>query len=156
MNAFPATENVTEPSVALRSEVLGDITVPEETIFDFPFGVYGFEEARRFALLPAERDGMYWLQSLDFSALTFLLVDPFKWVEGYNVDLPDSELVSLAPADAADVAVLAIVTLPRAAGDSPTANLQGPVALNVRKRVGRQVVIQDSPFDVRHPVVLGD
>lgn len=154
MNAFPATDSGTDAGQTVTSELLGEIQVPEESLFDFPQGLYGFEDARRFALLPAERDGLFWLQSVDFSALAFLLADPFRWVENYNVDLPDAELVSLAPADASDVAVLAIVTLPRNSVEKPTANLQGPVTLNVRKRVGRQIVIQDSVYDTRHELDL--
>lgn len=154
MNAFPATDTTDATVLDVRSELLGEIRVPPESIYQFPQGLYGFEQATRFALLPAERPGLFWLQSLDFSALAFLMADPFQWVAEYSVDFPDSELVSLAPADASDVAVLAIVTLPRDSADVPTANLQGPVALNVRKRVGRQVVIQDSGFDVRHPLDL--
>lgn len=154
MNAFPATDSGTEARVTVASELLGEIQVPQESVFQFPQGLYGFEDAHSFVLLPAERNGLFWLQSMDFSALAFLLVDPFHWVENYNVDLPDAELVSLAPADAADVAVLAIVTLPRNSHEHPTANLQGPVALNVRKRVGRQIVLQDSVYNTRHELDL--
>ena len=154
MNMPMAAQADDTTDVQLRSELLGDLEVSENSVFDFPDGLFGFEDAHGFVLLAAERDGFYWLQSLEFSALTFLLADPFAWVDGYSVDLPDCELASLAPADAADLAVLAIVTLPRTAEECPTVNLQGPVALNVRKRVGRQVVIQDSEFDVRHPLDL--
>lgn len=154
MNAFPATDSGADTTVTVTSELLGEVQVPEESVFDFPHGLYGFEDARRFVLLPAEREGLFWLQSMDFTALAFLLADPFRWVEDYNVDLPDAELVALAPADAADVAVLAIVTLPRNSEEQPTANLQGPVTLNVRKRVGRQIVIQDSVYDIRHELDL--
>lgn len=154
MNAFPATDPDTEARRTVSSELLGEIRVPEESVFHFPQGLYGFEDARSFVLIPAGREGLFWLQSADFSALAFLLVDPFRWVDNYNVDLPDAELVSLAPADAGDVAVLAIVTLPRNSEERPTANLQGPVTLNVRKRVGRQIVIQDSVYDTRHELDL--
>ena len=157
MNVTLATETDDGAQVQLRSEILGELQVPEVNVFRFPNGLFGFEDAHDFVLLPAEREGLFWLQSMDFSALAFLLADPFRWVQGYSVDFPDCELASLAPAEAADLAVLAIVTLPRDAGELPTVNLQGPVALNVRKRVGRQVVIQDSEFDVRHPLdLMGD
>jgi flagellar assembly factor FliW len=155
MNVIPVAEASNGPEIQFRSELLGEMSLPENVLFTFPDGLYGFEEAHRFVLVPAERDGLYWLQSVDFSALTFLVADPFHWVEGYSVELPDTELASLAPADASDVAVLVIVTLPRSADECPTANMQGPVAFNMRKRVGRQLVVQESDYDTRHPLDLG-
>lgn len=154
MSLTLATESHDAPRVNLHSEILGEIVVPEASLFTFPHGLYGFEDAHRFVLIPAEREGLFWLQSAEFTALTFLLADPFHFVEGYSMEIPDAELASLAPADASDVALLAIVTLPRTAEEYPSANLQGPVALNVRKRMGRQVVIQDSGYDTRHPLDL--
>ena len=154
MNAPLAAEATNDPQLSIRSELLGEMEVPEESLFHFPEGLFGFEDAHGFVLLPAEREGLYWLQSQEFSALTFLMADPFAFVQGFSVDLPDSELAAVEPADAADLAVLAIVTLPRTAEECPTINLQGPVALNVRMRVGKQLVVQDSEYDVRHPFDL--
>lgn len=154
MNAPLAAEATSDSRVSIRSELLGEMEVPEESLFRFPDGLFGFEDAHGFILIPAERDGLFWLQSQEFSALTFLMADPFAFVDGFSVDLPDCELAALAPADATDLAVLGIVTLPRTSEDCPTVNLQGPVALNVRRRVGKQVVVQDSEYDVQHPLDL--
>lgn len=137
----------------VASKVLGPVRVAAEQVFSFPAGVYGFPQARRFALLPASRDGFFWLQSLEFDALTFLLVDPFRFVDGYAVDLPPDAVEHLAAHEASDVVVLGIVTLPREEGQSPTVNLQGPVALNLRTLRGVQAVV-DSPFGIRHPLPL--
>jgi len=156
MNATTATDatNDNDAPVSVRSDLLGEIQAPESTLYHFPQGLYGFEDAHHFALLPAERDGLFWLQSLDFTALAFLLADPFRWVENYNVELPDADLAPVAPATPADLAVLAIVTLPGDSDTMPTANLQGPVCLNVRERVGRQIVIQESEYDTRYALDL--
>jgi len=140
--------------VQVESALLGHLTVSESQIFQFDLGLLGFPEARRFALIPTRRSGTFWLQSADFEALAFLVADPFRVVEGYAVDLGAAELGTLAPREACDVLVLSILTLPRSPGDPTTANLQGPVALNLRQRMGRQVVLQDSPWGVRHPVTL--
>ena len=111
-------------------------------------------DAHRFVLIPAERPGVYWLQSVEFSALTFLLADPFEWAQDYSVELADDEMGSLAPADPSDLAVLGIITLPARPDELPTMNLQGPLAFNVRKRTGRQLVLQDDEYGVRFPVDL--
>lgn len=154
MNALVATEAAESPQVTLHSELFGPMSVPEIQVFTFPDGLYGFPDAHRFVLIPAERPGVYWLQSVEFSALTFLLADPFEWAQDYSVELADDEMGSLAPADPSDLAVLGIITLPARPDELPTMNLQGPLAFNVRKRTGRQLVLQDDEYGVRFPVDL--
>lgn len=141
--------------VVVDSKVLGRLEVLTSQIYTFPQELYGFPDARAFALVPAEREGFFWLQSLDFEALTFLLIDPFLYVEGYSVDIGSDELGELGSEDAADLLVLAILTLPREQGEDATVNLQGPVVLNIRRQLGKQVVVE-SPFGIRHPVSMND
>lgn len=76
MNALPAADMQTTPMLSIQSELLGVIEIAEESVIDFPQGLFGFPEAHGFVVLPAERDGFYWLQSLEFSALTFMALDP--------------------------------------------------------------------------------
>lgn len=155
MPKLAATPTVTEPTVEVvfESKLLGPLAVPEHQICDFHQGLFGFPEAHRFALLPAEREAFFWLQSQEFEALTFLLIDPFAFVEGYSVDLGPKDIGELMPEDASEIAVLAILTLPNEPGGSATANLQGPLALNHNKRIGKQLALE-SPYGIRFPVDL--
>ena len=155
MHRLAAAPTGSEPvdDVVFESKLLGPLAVPEHQIFNFHQGLFGFPEAHRFALLPAERDGLFWLQSQEFEALTFLLIDPFACVEGYAVDLGPKDIGELMPEDASEIAVLAILTLPGKRGETATANLQGPLALNHKKRVGKQLALE-SPYGIRFPVEL--
>lgn len=135
----------------VESQLLGPLSVPTQQVYSFDNGIYGFPNATQFALLPAERDGFYWLQSLDLAALTFLLVDPFQFVEDYSVELDSAELSDFLPEAESDVVVLTTLTLPKEEGDQATTNLQGPIALNLHAKRGKQVVIE-SPFGIRHPI----
>lgn len=150
----PALARDPHLTMHLRSDLLGDLEVAEDQLIDFPRGIFGFPECRRFALLPGSVDGTFWIQSVEHATLALFLVDPFVFVPGFVVDLPGADLSDLRATQDGDVAVLCIVTLPRSTADTPTANLQGPIALNPRARVGRQIVIADSPWGVRHPVEL--
>lgn len=154
MNASAALLRPADTGVPVRSSLLGDLEVPESQVFTFERGILGFPEANSFALVPARPPGLFWLQSLDFEALTFLLADPFPLVDGYALELSAAEFTADVAAAPSQVLVLAIVTLPREPGHPATANLQGPLAFHLEGRVGRQVVLQDSPFGVRHPVEL--
>lgn len=137
--------------VEFTSELLGRQTVPTDRIFRFPSGLVGLPECRTFALLPG-RPGLYWLQSLEHAALTFLLADPFLWVDDFQLEL-DVPTLPTHPGEEG-LAVLAIVTLPRDPGGSATLNLQGPLLLSFTEGTGRQIVLPRSPWGIRHPVDL--
>ncbi len=70
-----------------------------------------------------------------------------------SVELDTGELAEPAPNDPSEILVLAILTLPQAQGEPATANLHGPVALNVVVRRGRQIALE-SAYGLRHPVDL--
>ena len=144
--ATPATPLATDYMV--RSDLLGTFTIRPESAIEFPVGLLGFEEYRRFAFVRAGTDTVFWLQSLDSSGLVFLLVDPFVHFANYVVDVPTADALELGARDASDIAVLGIVTLPQAGG-RPTANLQGPVVLNPRTRRAKQIVCSDADYGVR-------
>lgn len=154
MNAATAMIDSEMTETVVESTLLGTITVHADQVFKFERGILGFPDTRTFALVRANGEGMFWLQSTEFEALTFLLVDPFRYVEEYSVDLGPQDLGELNPDDASEMLVLSIMTLPRKKGDTATVNLQGPIALNLAMMRGRQVVLQDSPYGVRHPVQL--
>jgi flagellar assembly factor FliW len=140
----------------VHSELLGTFTIPAGSAIDFPSGLLGFPECHRFALVRAGTDAVYWLQSLDVASLVFLLVDPFMHFADYSVDIPPADAAELSATDPADMAVFAIVTLPESNTPDarPTANLQGPVAINLRLRRGMQIVCADADYGVRRPFDL--
>ncbi len=139
------------PPVDLSSELLGPLSVRAERVFHFPAGLVGLPECRDFALLDG-RPGLFWLQSLEHAALTFLLADPFAWVEGFHLELDLPPVPGRAPED--ELAVLAIVTLPRDPGAAATLNLQGPLLLSFSDGTGRQLVLPRSAWGIRHPIDL--
>ncbi|HEU4628456.1 MAG TPA: flagellar assembly protein FliW [Gemmatimonadaceae bacterium] len=152
--ALALVDDVPAAGLTVASDLLGALTVGAESVYTFPAGMYGFPECRRFALVPAGREGLFWLQSLEHATLIFLLADPFHFFPDYAVELSAGDRAELRVAEAADVAVLCVVTLPRTRGEAPTANVQGPVALNVTAQVGRQLALGAPGLDVRRPLPL--
>lgn len=144
--AFPMPSMIT-----VASDILGTLSVDSTSVLTFPRGLLGFPECRSFVLLPSERADVYWLQSLDYSSLAFLLVDPFIFFEGYTLDLAATDVHAASPDE---VSVLAIVTLPAAPGEPPTANLQGPVVIHTRLSEGTQVVLAESSYGIRESFAL--
>lgn len=136
-------------TVVIDSDLLGPLSVESDQLMHFPEGLLGFPENREFVLVPAQRPGTYWLQATRHASLAFLVIDPFVHFPDYVVELTEPEVRDLEATDQADVAILAIVTLPATEGDPATANLQGPLAFNLSRGIARQVVLRDTDAGVR-------
>ena len=150
--ALPVSESAS--LVEVDSLVLGQLQIPASSVFHFANGLHGFETYTEFALLPAAREGLFWLQALANRDVVFLLIDPFVALPGFEVDLGVTERASLQLDNPMDVLVLAIVTLPAGNDSAPTANFRGPIVLNARVRVASQVMSAVQGHEVRTPVDL--
>lgn len=148
------TASTVEPSVLpVHSELLGTLPVPSDQVVEFSEGLYGFPEARRFALLPTPREGLFWLQSVEHSALVFLLVDPFPVFPHYHLELTDADKSRLGTGSGEDILVLSIVTMGDA-GQPCTANLHAPLLFNARLGQAHQSIRTDDGFSMREAFAL--
>ncbi|MCZ6678165.1 MAG: flagellar assembly protein FliW [Candidatus Poribacteria bacterium] len=137
----------------VRTTRFGQITVEESGVITLPAGILGFVDRKRYTFIEVdEYVPLKWFQSLDESWLAFVLVDPDEFLEEYDVQI-DSECASeLDLSSQEDARVYVIVTASERAPDA-TANLQAPIILNPTKQLAKQVILMNSPYSVRHPVL---
>ena len=146
---------VSAPACAPSSVVtrlFGTLHIQEEELLDFRDGLLGFSLCKRWLLIEGKKPGTSWLQSADHGGLAFMLIDPFLAFDGYTAHLGPSEIEQLDARDPAQIAVFAIVTLPSTDTPELTANLRGPVVINVRARRGAQIVASEGTWSVRQPL----
>ena len=136
----------------VETKTMGTVTVDENQIITFPNGLYGFEEYHRYAILEAEYQPFYWLQSLDETNLAFIIVDPFLIISDYELDIDDRTLCEIGIDSPGDVILFSIITIP-ADGSAVTANLQGPVVINRKNRLALQVILSDSKWTTKHNII---
>lgn len=139
---------------SVSSLVLGDLEVSEHVLMTFDTPLWGFPNHHEYALLPAARNGLWWLQSTLDAGVTFLLADPFVLDSSYGVDLGDTERAALHINEPADAFGLVMLTLPADGSSGATANFRAPLVFNLARRVGMQVVSRDDAHDLRQPVTL--
>jgi flagellar assembly factor FliW len=127
--------------------------VQDDFIISFPEGLLGYQQHTSFALLePKDGYPLKFLQSMVDPGISFTCMDAASVKLDYEVPLAPADAEALALHAQEDAMVLLIVTVP---GDDPrrtTANLAGPLVLNVRTRTGRQVVLDSSVYPLQHPV----
>jgi len=138
--------------INIETRDFGAIEVKEEDIYDFPNGLYAFEDNKKFALLSPLGEGVYpmWLQSVDDPALCFIVFNPVLIDGGFTVVLADNErqLLGLGSDDNATALVIAKVP---ADYKHTTVNMKSPIVINKADRKAIQVILPlDYPF--RMPV----
>jgi len=135
----------------LNTKNFGQLDIHEEQIISFPEGIPGFEEERQFVIVnnEDEQNPFHWLQSVNNPNLAFVIVNPFIIFSDYTIDLPETVQDRLKIKDEKDVAVYSIVVVPEDI-KKMTANLLGPIIINVRERLGKQVILNDSRYTTKH------
>lgn len=131
----------TLPSVVLETSRFGELLIAPETVITITDGIPGFTDFTNFVLLEVSpEEPLYWLQSIDDGELAFLSCVPFAYFPDYELELGDDDEAALAVEDPADLLVLSLLTVDRE-NNSVTANLLGPIVVNQRARLARQVVM---------------
>ena len=137
----------------------GIVHAREDQVIDVPSGILGFPEDRRYILFNhQEGSPFWWFQSLDHGALAFVLIDPFLIKPDYELQMsPEDTLLLQFDKDEgglSKIQPMAIVSISREEPRVITANLLGPVVINLMKRVAKQVVLDRQNYSHRFPVPL--
>jgi flagellar assembly factor FliW len=133
----------------LETRQFGPLEVEPASILNFPSGLLGFEELKRFVLLERpEIAPLEWLQSVENPQIVFTVIDPTVVFENYLPDLSPEDYEALGISDGEPVKVRVLVTVPKDPADM-TANLLGPLVISTAQGKGRQVVLVNSEYPVR-------
>ncbi len=128
----------------------GWVEIRKDEIITFPKGLLGFQEYKKFVLLPTrDNSPLFWLQSVQEPDLAFVVTEPWVFVEDYSFHLPEKNKKELKLAVDDNIRTLCIAVVPEKIEDM-TLNLKGPLIINIQKRLGQQVVIAQE-YSARHP-----
>jgi len=132
---------------------LGDITFLPTDIYTFPLGLIGFPELQSFALIEAKKEApFWWLQSLDDPTIAFMILRPELFKKGYEAKLKNEDLADLQ-IDKDDIPnIMVIITMPTNPNEA-TANLKAPLAVNLNKRIGKQIIMDNKDYNTRHKIM---
>lgn len=131
----------------------GEIEVREEDVVVVSEGLLGFGAHKRYILLEdPQQEPFLWFQSLDDPALAFVLVDPLCFFPEYRVSVPREEIAGLELSEPSEARILAVVVV-SADPTRITANLKGPLILNPRNRLAKQVVLLDERYGTQQPLL---
>lgn len=126
--------------------------INQDDIINFPSGIPGFLEEKEFYILPLEGTDLFVLQSVKTPEVAFIVTDPFVLFPQYEFDLPGEALEKLEIQSDKDVATFAILTV-REPFEETTANLQAPLVINQTKKLGKQVILNQTSYQTKHKIM---
>lgn len=128
----------------------GRLRVSQEAVIRFPEPLLGLDDRHDYCLLEHDGgDGFYWLQSLEDPAVALFVLDPFRHVPDYEVEIPDAAAALLEAQEPSEVTLYTTVSMAPDQSQVST-NLLGPLAINHSRRVGAQVIQHGSRYQTRH------
>ena len=128
------------------------LPVKPENVIEMPMGLLGFEATKKYVLLSNPDEAPFlWLQVLEDAKLAFLVMPPSILFPTYQPEIGPDDVKVLGLKGPEDALVLNIVTL--RPGGRATLNLKGPIILNRRSLVGKQVVpVNALHYNLQHPL----
>jgi flagellar assembly factor FliW len=138
----------------VKTTRFGDVEVNESNVITVLGGIIGFEHYTKFVILDFMKDSeLRWLQSLNDQEVSFVICDPWYFFKDYNFELSDADQAELGIESLDDVLAVAISTIP-ADISKTTLNLISPIVINLKKMIGKQVILYNSSYSTNHRIVL--
>lgn len=136
----------------IQTKFHGEQEINKDDVIYFPSGIPGFLEEREYFILPLEGTDLFVLQSVKTTEVAFILTDPFVLFPQYEFDLPEEVIEKLEIQSDKDVATFTILTV-REPFEETTANLQAPLVINQTKKLGKQVILNQTTYQTKHKIL---
>lgn len=123
-----------------------------------PLGLIGFPTHNEFELLYQEDQLPFrWLRLFGPDEMHFVVIEPGGIISDYEPALFDEDAAFLGIQDPTDALVLNIVTVTHSVPVTATVNLIGPIIINRRTGLSKQVVLSNhNRYDARYKLVVAE
>jgi len=136
-----------------NSRIHGDIEYEEKDIVTFNKGFLGFDDLRKFFLADLEGVKPFkLLHSLENEDIGFIVISPYDFFEDYEIHLNEETIKELKIKSENEVMILNTVTL-NSNPNKITTNLQGPIVINSSNNLGEQIIVDNSKYKVKEPLM---
>jgi flagellar assembly factor FliW len=138
----------------IQTTRFGELEIADSSVITFNKGIPGFEESKKYVLIPADDKGetpFFFLQSIDREEVNFFLVDPFSFFKEYDIKLEEQMVDRLELESPTDALVLTTVTAKGEIKDATT-NLKAPLVINNNRQLGMQVVLDNKDYLIKQPL----
>jgi flagellar assembly factor FliW len=139
----------------INTRDFGIVLVEDDAVYDFPEGLYGFEDYKIFAIFQQAVDeiSFLYLQSTQNIDPCFLVFEPWDLHPDYRPILSDEDMEACEAESIDDLIFLVIATVPSSIKDL-SVNIKSPVVLNPKTRKAKQVILKNPEYKVHYQPFL--
>ncbi|MSU00136.1 flagellar assembly protein FliW [Tissierella pigra] len=123
--------------------------IQKEKIIHFPEGIPAFEEEKEFVIILNHDSPFSYLQSVKNENLSFIIINPFEIFSDYDILIPETAKNRLKIEKQEDIMIYTIVVIPEDV-ENTTTNLLGPIVINTKEMLGKQVILDDKRYNTKH------
>jgi len=125
----------------------------KESLMFFPEGIIGFSDHKEFEIVcDKSKEPFVWMKSIKDNSLAFIIIDPKEFKQEYNPVLSISDKAALQIDNLAECSIYSLVCVPKQS-DEISANLLAPIIINKNTKIGRQVILQEQDYSVKHLIL---
>ena len=140
----------------IQTRKFGEIEIDENKILTMPEGLPGFDGFERFVLIEDPKTAPFcWLQSSEEPNLALAVMSPLIFKSDYEIDLKG--FISdrgWEGAETKDLLVYVVINISKGEKENKiTANLIGPIIINLKNNEAIQVVLANSSYSHQHNVM---
>jgi flagellar assembly factor FliW len=121
-----------------------------------PHGMLGFSDKKQYIILQhQENSPFFWYQSLDDPGIAFVITSPFLFIPDYQIDLKAVLKEMSWDIDGKDdvLDLYIVVNIPKGMPHQMTGNLIGPILINNNLNQAVQMVLSNSPYSHKYPLL---
>jgi len=139
--------------MVFNSKVHGEMKYEEKDMMIFNKGLLGFSELKKYFLVDLEEFKPFKvLHSLENDEVGMIVISPHDFFKDYEIKLSEETIKNLNIKSSKEVMIVNTVTL-NSDPKKITTNLQGPIIINISNNLGEQLIVDNSKYKVKEPLV---
>ena len=141
--------------MVVNTKYFGEMNVSDDDKITFPEPIPGFEDLSDFVVIRfyEDTDSILCLQSTQDHDLAFVIMNPFYVVKDYAPKMAADDYAVLKANDNTPISFYSIAVVHEDWNDT-TVNLKCPIAVNTENGLAKQLIMEDTPYSMRHPISL--
>lgn len=137
-----------------ETKLFGIIEIDDDKIINFPGGIIGFENLKKFALIfdcEKENNGISWLQSMDEPLMALPILNPIEIKKDYSPIIEDELMQQIENPSDDDILLFVSLTIPSDI-TKMTANLKAPFVINTSAKKAMQVAVENQDYEIKYNI----
>lgn len=137
----------------VRTKYFGVIDLADDKIIEFPQGIMGFENYKKYTVLYdlEDKNNISWLQSIEEESLAIPIVNPYVIKPDYNPVVEDELLKFIGELTEENVIIFLTMTVPVDVTKT-SVNLKAPFIINSDTRKGCQIITENTDYEIKYNI----